>query len=187
MLCRMTKTCLYYPCMGLRAKRERMTVLVASILLLILGSYSIVYSRTAVRDDLRRQDITNLKRSLEAYNNLHTFYITPPDAQLGCTTSSSDSWFFGEESPLVKEQFIDAIPHDVRENKGFMYSYCVTGIQKRVTNSFYLEATLESNVPEGVYFDEDEKRKFDYRILYENGKTLYRVCGGEEKQCKPQL
>lgn len=173
--------------MELQAKREFLVVLGTSVLLLILGSYSVLYARTAVRDDLRKQDITNLKRALEAYNNLHTFYITPPNGKVGCTTSSSDSWFFGEHSPLIKEQFIDAIPHDVRESRGHIYSYCVTNIQKKTANSFYLEAELESNVPEGIFFDQDEQRKFDYRVLYENGKTLYRVCGGEEKQCKPQV
>lgn len=173
--------------MELRAKRELTVVLTASILLLFLASYSVSYARTAVRDDLRKQDMTNLKRALERYNNLHTFYVTPPDGKVGCTSSSADSWFFGEQSPLVKEQFIDAIPHDVREDRGFTYSYCTTDIQKKVATSFYLEAMFESDMPEGIFFDEDEQRKFDYRVLYENGKTLYRVCGGEEKQCKSQL
>lgn len=167
-----------------RAKRELITIIAASILLLILGSVSILHARTVVRDNLRKEDMTNLKRALEQYNNLHTLYVTPPDGKVGCTKSSSDSWFFGESSPLLKEQFIDAIPHDVRESKGMVYSYCVTKIDNKRAISFYLEAMLESNHPEGIFFDEDEKRKFDYRILREDGTLLYRVCGGEEQQCK---
>ncbi len=86
--------------------------------------------------------------------------------------------------PILRGQFIDAIPHDVRERRGFAYSYCITQAPKKQVTAFYLEAALESNAQEGIFFDEDEQRKFDYRVVIENGKKLYRVCGGEEKQCK---
>lgn len=159
------------------AKHELITIVVGGTLFILLTSYSIGYARAAVRDDLRMQDITNVKRALEQYYNKHEFYVSPPNSRIGCTTMS-------DTSPLLQEQFIDAIPHDVRESKGFIYSYCVTSAQKNRTTGFYLEAFLESNKPEGVFFDEDELRKFDYRVLIENGRLLYRVCGGEEKQCK---
>jgi hypothetical protein len=125
-----------------------------------------------------------MKRALEQYYNLHEFYVTAPSGKDECTQSSDTSWFFGNTSPLLQEQLMDAIPHDVRESKGFTYSYCVTSTKNKKTTGFYLEAELESNEPEGAFFDEDELRKFDYLVLQENGRKVYRVCGGEDMQCK---
>lgn len=158
------------------ARHELIIIVVGSTLFILLTLYSIGYARAAVRDDLRMQDITNLKRALEQYYNEHEFYVSPSNSKIGCTV-------LDDTSPLLQEQFIDAIPHDVREAKGFIYSYCVTSAPKNRTTGFYLEASLESNKPKGVFFDEDELRKFDYRVLAENDRLLYRVCGGEEKQC----
>jgi type II secretory pathway pseudopilin PulG len=151
-----------------------------------LALYSIFYARTAVRDDLRKQDITNIKHALEQYFNTHEFYVTSPEnsQQLTCTQNSPDSWLFSDASPLLREQFIDAIPHDVRESKGHVYRYCVTSLSRGKATGFYLEAQLESKAPVGVFFDEDEERKFGFRVLKENGKRLYRVCGGQETQCE---
>lgn len=166
------------------AKWEFTIVAIGFALFLGITAYSVSYARAAVRDDLRKQDITNLKRAIEQYYNIEELYPISPNRRTGCTTSSKDSWFFSDESPLLHGQFIDAIPHDVRENKGFVYSYCVTQAPKKQATAFYLEARLESNEPKGIFFDEDEQRKFHYRVLEEDGKKLYRVCGGEEKQCK---
>ncbi len=162
---------------------ELISVISLAVVLAALGAHSILYARSVVRDDLRKQDIANIKRSAEQYFNAHNSYPAATIHTIGCTQSSKDSWFFGESSPLLREQFIDAIPHDVRESKGFVYSYCITGIEKNIVTSFYLQAQLESQAKDGVFFDEDEHRKFNFRILHENGKTLYRVCGGQEHQC----
>lgn len=167
-----------------RAKKELLTVIGIGLIVAGIALYSIAYARSAVRDDLRKQDITNLKRALEQYYNLHEFYPGESKNTVSCTASGPDSWLFGDTSPLLKEQFIDAIPHDVRESRGFTYSYCITGVSNNRTTAFYLQAMLESNEKEGMFFDEDEQRKFNYRVLREDGKTLYRVCGGEELQCK---
>lgn len=164
-------------------KRELLVLCSAGLLFTGIAAYSISYARAAVRDDLRKQDLTNIKRSLEQYYNAHEFYVTPPNGKTGCTENTQDSWFFSDNSPLLKEQFIDALPHDVRESKGFSYLYCVSAIKNNHTSGFYLEASLEANVDEGVFFDEDENRKFGYRVLLEHDKKIYRICGGEEQQC----
>lgn len=166
------------------AKHELRVIGCALFLFLGLATYSISYARAAVRDDLRKQDVTNMKRALEQYYNVHGSYVTPPREASRCTSTNPDSWFFGNSSPLLQAQFIDAIPHDVRESKGFVYSYCTSGATENGAQAFYLEATMESNVREGVFFDEDEQRKFGYRVLLEDGEKLYRVCGGDEQQCK---
>lgn len=165
-------------------KRELITIAGGTLFFLMIALFSISYARAAVRDDLRKQDMTNIKRALEQYYNAHEFYVSPPDGQISCTQSSPPSWLFGDASPLLQEQFIDAIPHDVRESRGFTYTYCVTSLQGAYADGFYLEATLESNEPVGISFDEDEQRKFGYRVLRENGQRLYRVCGGKESQCQ---
>lgn len=169
-----------------RVQRELTTIVVVGCIVLGIAAYSVNFSRAQVRDDLRKQDITNLKRSLEQYNNVHESYVSSPTTEKECTQSSSGSWFFGDTSPILNEQFIDAIPHDVREHKGHVYTYCVTSTNDKQATGFYLQAILEADIEEGVYFDEDEKRKFGYRILREDNKLLYRVCGGEDVQCKPQ-
>lgn len=160
--------------------------------MLLLGTLFVFFliqavlpARAEVRDDLRRQDITNLKHSLEHYFNQHEYYPTPPSGLPACTTSSPESWFFGSTSPLLKEQHIDAIPHDVRENRGYHYSYCVTahGGSGR-TQGYYLQAQLERPEAQQRSFDEDEARKFHFRVLHEQDRILYRVCGGNEKQCE---
>lgn len=166
------------------AKYELIFVLLLGLFLFGIISYSVIYSRAGVRDDLRKQDITHLKIALEKYFNAHDSYVREPKYSIGCTTTSETSWFFGNTSPLLREQFIDAIPHDVRENSNHLYTYCITSVEKKHATGYYLEATLENQATDGTYFDEDEHRKFDYRILHKNGKTLYRVCGGTETQCK---
>lgn len=147
---------------------------------------AVFQARTAVRDDLRVQDLTLLKQALEEYNNTHNFYVTPPStATSACTTSIElDSWLFGSASSLIKEGDIDALPHDVRESRHRYYAYCATEIQNGRAAGYYLEAHLEQQLEPKIGFDEDEARKFDYRILYQDDKTLYRVCGGTETQCK---
>ncbi len=166
------------------AKRELLIITIGLIPILILSMYSVSYARQAVRDDLRKQDITNMKRALEQYYNAHDSYLLPPTKTPDCTTNTQESWFFGDSSPLLREQLIDAIPHDVRESRGFTYTYCVTSVSNNRATGFYLQASLEGDEPEGVFFDEDEKRKFNYLVLLEQGKRLYRVCGGEELQCQ---
>ncbi|MEK7499581.1 MAG: hypothetical protein AAB649_03170 [Patescibacteria group bacterium] len=170
------------------AKHEFMIVGAALLLFGFIALYSIIYARSAVRDDLRKQDITNMKHALEQYYNTHESYIAPHTGLPNCTSSSKDSWFFGDNSPLIQGQFIDAIPHDVRESRGYIYTYCASGINNNGARGYVLEASMESNMTEGVFFDEDEQRKFDYRVLLEKGILKYRVCGGEEDQCKePKL
>lgn len=146
---------------------------------------ALLAARATVRDDLRQTDITNLKRALEQYYNVHLSYVTPLGTE-GCTASGRESWFFGDASPLLREQFIDAIPHDIREADGLTYRYCVT---KRDTagraSGYFLEAQLERWQAARHNFDEDERRKFHYQILHQDGTVLYRVCGGEEQRCFP--
>ena len=170
-----------------RARREYIVLGAIGIIFLILLFNAVLTARTAVRDDLRRADITNLKRAAEMYFNRHNFYPTPPDKSIICTESSDqNSWLFGNASPLLQEQHIDALPHDVRESRGHIYRYCATKIPEEVTNGYFFEAELEIDEPETIAFDEDETRKFYYRVLHEDGKTLYRVCGGIETQCDPE-
>ena len=167
-------------------KREYVALGVIMIIFLVFLGNSLHQSRIAVRDDLRRQDITNLKRALEQYNNARNSYPTPPPEEDSCTaTSDKSSWLFGSQSPLLNEQFIDAIPHDVRESSDRSYRYCVTEKQNGQAVGYFLEARLEVPQDNMIGFDEDEMRKFDYRIVNESNKTLYRVCGGTDTQCKP--
>lgn len=169
---------------------RRWEYLVAGTLLAIIGilvARAVWYARQEVRDDLRKQDLTNIKRALEQYFNKHEQYAGPASgtSQPACTTSGdANSWLFGETSPLLQEKFITALPHDVREGRGRSYRYCAS-----VTNGqaagFVLEAQLESIAKPGIFFDEDEQRKFHYRILESNSQTIYRLCGGTELSCTP--
>ena len=170
--------------LDMRTKYEIVLLGVITAILLAFLVNSFLFARTAVRDDLRREDITNLKRAAELYNNKFGYYPTPPSKLTECTSSDPSSWLLGENSPLVEDHFINAIPHDVRESKGHVYSYCVTNIEDGRAMDYYFEAELEITEDEERAFDEDESRKFDYRILHEDGKVLYRVCGGNEEQCK---
>jgi len=150
----------------------------------IIGQ-AIVYARQEVRDDLRRQDVAKIKRALENYNNEHNFYAKPPGGQPQCTKSTDiGSWFFSDSSPILAEGFTDAIPHDVREETGYWYEYCVTAADAKGALGFYLQAALEVDQDDMTGFDEDEARKYHYRVLNEAGRTLYRVCGGSETQCE---
>lgn len=158
---------------------------ISSIVLALLLN-ALLYARTAIRDDLRRTDMANLRRAAEMYHNQHAFYPTPPDDKAGCTgTDDASSWLFGNESPLLKEQHIDAIPHDVREGRGHVYRYCVTAMTNTAASGYYFEAELEIAEPPTVDRDHDEARNYDYRVLHQDGTVLYRVCGGTESQCAP--
>ena len=64
------------------------------------------------------------------------------------------------------------------------YRYVVTKTQDQAASGYYIEAELEVAQSDRTAFDEDEQRKYFYRILHKDGKTLYRVCGGDEKQCE---
>lgn len=65
------------------------------------------------------------------------------------------------------------------------YRYIVTQRQQQHASGYYLEATQERHSADTIGFDEDEKRKYHFRVLNENNQTLYRVCGGTETQCHP--
>lgn len=169
--------------------RTQIEYSIAAVLAAILLAFllnAVVHARAAVRDDLRKTDITTLKRGTEMYFNRYNFYHTPPHKQPSCTTvTEEDSWLFRGTSPLLKEQHLNAIPHDVRENRGHTYRYCATKIESGNTTGYYFEAQLEVEQPDVIALDEDETRNFTYRILHEDGKILYRICGGTETQCQP--
>lgn len=163
--------------------------LMAVVLLALLAS-AMLNARAAVRDDLRKTDLTNLKRGIEMYNNQHNFYPAPPSEPSDmpkCTTvTDTSSWLFAGNSILLRGQYLNAIPHDVRESRGHIYMYCATDIlQGSQALGYYLEAQLEVKQPDIVAHDEDDLHNFDYRVLHDNGKILYRVCGGTENQCTP--
>lgn len=147
------------------------------VLALLVGFFiaalipSLLTTRAAVRDGLRKENITYLKRSLEDFYNQHATYPLP--AATCITSTNPQDW-----------NFAPTLPHDVRESKGFAYRYCVTSRNSRGATGYYLEARFEREASDQQAFDEDEQRKFHYRILHANGQTLYRVCGGEEQQCK---
>jgi hypothetical protein len=162
------------------ARREYLVLGLVLIIFFIALIPSLLTSRAQVRDGLRRQDITYLKRSLEQFYNQHTYY--PSLADTDCITAAEPA----------RWPFIETLPHDVREHKGFLYRYCVTSADETGLPAgqagalgYFLEAQLEVDQPDQRTFDEDELRKFYYRILHEDDKILYRVCGGEEKQCEP--
>lgn len=168
-----------------RASLEYRAVLVLGVLLVGALIAAVIPARAEVRDDLRQQDVTNLKHAVEQYFNQHEYYPTPPAGTPACTASSPASWFFGDFSPLLKEQHIDAIPHDVREYHEYYYTYCPTNTDSMgKTQGYYLQAQLERPEREQRSFDEDEERKFHFRILHDQQRVLYRVCGGNEKQCE---
>lgn len=169
-----------------RAKLEYVAVAAMSAALLLLLLPAMLHARADTRDDLRRTDLANLKRAAEMYFNQHAFYPTPAAGQAACTKGDdANSWLFGNESPLLKEQHIDAIPHDVREGRGHAYQYCVTDTVDNAAAGYYFQAQLEVDQPDTVDHDYDESRNYDYRVLHEDGQTLYRVCGGTEPQCTP--
>lgn len=155
-----------------RAQREYFFLTALALIYIAFLIPSLLTTRALVRDGLRLQDITYLKRSLEQYFNQHHHY---PAIRTPClTTAEPEAW-----------TFIDVLPHDVREQRGFVYRYCVTSGTPQAAQGYFLEAQFEVNTRDTRAFDEDEQRKFHYRILHENGLTLYRVCGGQETQCRP--
>ena len=169
-----------------RAQTEYVVATLIVILLLILFVPAALTARAEVRDDLRRSDITNLKHAAEMFNNTYNFYPAPPPGAPPCTSSGeSDSWLFGSKSPLLEGQHIDAIPHDVREGHGHVYTYCATEVRDGQALGYYFEAQLEVEQADRVDLDEDETRNFHYRILHDGNRILYRVCGGTEQQCTP--
>ncbi len=64
------------------------------------------------------------------------------------------------------------------------YRYVVTDTAAMHTQGYYLEAHMERPQADTRGFDEDEKRKYHFRVLNENNQILYRVCGGTEMQCQ---
>jgi len=141
-------------------------------------------ARAAVRDDLRQTDMEHLKIALEKYNNEFEHYVAAPAGAEACTKSTDgDSWLFGDQSPLLLGKFTDALPHDVREGRGRWYTYCATDMRDGKAFGYYMQAMLEVPRSEGLMFDEDENRKYYYRIVSDNNKILYVLCGGEEEQC----
>jgi type II secretory pathway pseudopilin PulG len=155
------------------AQREYAAVAILLTIFVAALIPSLLTARASVRDGLRKQDLTYLKRSLEQFYNEHEYY--PALAGTNClTTNRPDRW-----------PFIETLPHDVRETAGFIYRYCVTESDNAGATGYFLEARLEVDQPDQRTFDEDELRKFYFRILHQDGQTLYRVCGGEEKQCEP--
>lgn len=169
-----------------RVHWEALALAVVLLVFAVLCLGAFFTARAQVRDDLRLADLTNLKRSLEVYYNIHEFYVAPPSNDPMCTSSVEDtSWLFGGSSPLLGDGVMDAVPHDVRESQTRKYVYCVTSFENGRADGYYLQATMERDRPEGIVFDEDEQRKFHYRVLHESGETLLRICGGEELQCFP--
>lgn len=165
------------------AQREYFAIGTIGLVFLLFLAPAFFASRTEVRDELRRRDIANLKRGFEKYNNAKNHYgLIAKDGPNCTTTNDPASGLLGDKSELLKGGFIDAIPHDVRDRD---YFYCATDINEEdKVMGFYLEAQLERPHEDQVGFDEDEMRKFNYRILNEDSKIKYRVCGGTEKQCE---
>jgi len=153
------------------APREYLTLAILLLIFIIFLIPSLLTTRAAVRDGLRQQDITYLKRTLENYYNTHEFY--PPSPKHCLISTSPGEWFF-----------VKVMPHDVREEYGYLYRYCATSGDAAGSTGYFLEAQLEVDQKDQRSFDEDEQRKFHYHILHTDGKTLYRVCGGQEKQCQ---
>lgn len=153
------------------AQREYLTLAILLLIFVILLIPSLLATRAAIRDGLRQQDITYLKRTLEDYYNTHEFY--PPTPKHCLISTNPGEW-----------SFVKVMPHDVREEKGYFYRYCQTSGDNKGAAGYFLEAQFEVDQKDQRSFDEDEQRKFHYRILREDGQTLYRVCGGEEKQCE---
>ncbi len=156
--------------------------------LLIYTAHGIIASRTAVRDNLRKEDVTNMKHALEAYFNAHEFYMTPPEEKPACTHSNEEgSWFFSSNSALLTEQYVDALPHDVREHKGYAYTYCAIDVNEKGAQGYTLQAKLEIDQKDACLFDEDESRKFEYQISHKDRDTIYTVFGGSAPTCyKPE-
>ncbi|HLD25485.1 MAG TPA: hypothetical protein VJC05_00385 [Candidatus Andersenbacteria bacterium] len=152
------------------ARREYLVLVLLGLIGLGFLAPSLHTARAEVRDGLRRQDITYLKHSLEQFYNEHEFYPLAPEC---LTSTATNEW-----------DFIEVLPHDVKEADGFLYRYCVTSQNQLSATGYFLEAQLEVGQANTVAFDEDELRKFHYRILHAGNKILYRVCGGEEKQCE---
>lgn len=167
-------------------QKELLILLVLTAIFLLALIPSLIEVRTLTRDDLRQQDMAHLKRAIEDYYNKHEYYVTSPSADTACTRSDDmQSWFFGKQSVLLKEKIVSALPHDLREQKGFAYRYCVTSLANGKTTGYFLEAQFEgTRYKPGSGFDEDEYRKYHFLIQKDQNQILYRVCGGTDLQCQ---
>ena len=168
------------------AQKELLVLMLLAAVFCLALAPSMLETRTLVRDDLRQQDLAQLKRALEDYYNKHEYYVTAPSQKTECTSSNEpESWFFGDQSVLLKEKIVQALPHDLREPQGYVYRYCVTKLENNKTAGYFLEARFEgSRHKPGSGFDEDENRKYHFLIQNDQNQILYRVCGGTELQCQ---
>ena len=187
------------------AKHEYLAIAFLALTALIFLIPAALHARQIARDDMRKIDLSQFKRTLEHYHNQHDHYLTPPTDVLTnqptlplCTNQADpDSWFFGPSSPLRANGFLPTMPTDPhrthRTDHAHSYTYCVTELSdKATTTGYYVETTLEQTIPSnqlGTGFDEDEQRKYHYRQLAVPSKTTpaiikYRVCGGTETQCQ---
>ena len=132
--------------MSTTAKHEYLVLAILAVIFIVALIPSLLTTRAEIRDGQRKQNITQHKRSLEDYYNIHEYY------------------------PMTYE----ATP----------YSYHVSSHNKLGATGYYLEAQFEVEQKDQTAFDEDESRKFHYRILNQDNKTFYRVCGGIEMQCQ---
>lgn len=153
-------------------------ILTVGILVFIFPAYGSISQEK--KNNKRIFDLTQIKGSLERYNNKTGFF--PPlnncAVALGAMSVTLDP--DNSISPLL-----------VSSSKKVANTYCATNIKTFTVknkndvgaNGFYLETNLLGKGESLAGFDDTPGRNFNYKQYTDQGVLKYRICGGDEKSC----
>ena len=162
------------------ARREALVLFILAALFLAALLPALRASRQERRDGLRREHLTQLKRTLEHVNNDLGHYPPPPDEPRTRCSSSLDTrdWFFGTDRRREIRKHLPDIPRDPRLPQTWDYRYCVTATDASGATAWVLRTRLERRQEPRAAFDPEEGHNYYSRVLREGPETLFEICGG---------
>ena len=113
--------------------------------------------------------------------------FTPPEISSGAVPQRiREDWFF--DAFLRRETTLTGPLQIPKPRAGYPLRYCSTAVAEKqdaggpLASGYFVEATLENIREDSVTFNTEHN--VAERTLNENGRTLYRICGGTETQCE---